>query len=80
MTTLAQEGDSRFQGFLRGCPFEALYEPRWVKTLRAGFSAVEDRVTSPESVLGAKHLNAIAKYAVTGISRESICLQECRGT
>ena len=50
-TTLVQEGNSRFQRFLCGCSFEALYESSWVQTFRAGFRAVKDRVTPPKSVL-----------------------------
>ena len=50
-TTLVQKWDSRFQRFLCGCSFEALYESSWVQAFRAGFRAVEDRVTPPKSVL-----------------------------
>ena len=50
-TTLVQEWNSRFQRFLCGCSFEALYESSRVEALRAGFGAVEDRVTSPETIL-----------------------------
>ena len=50
-TTLVQEGNSRFQRFLCGCSFEALYESSWVQAFRAGFRAVKDRVATPKSVL-----------------------------
>ena len=50
-TTLMQERDSGFQRFLCGCSFEALYESSWVQAFRAGFGAIEDRVTSPKAIL-----------------------------